>query len=151
MMLFHHKKNCNLKDLHHKTFIDFFTFQIALTRSIFELEKCSFFFKQVRIWLVMLSVRYPGKNACSAGKTSALLRGDASRANRCYVVAHCALSPPIFFSPIFSPFHGISKTKKKFQIFFCPTPPPIFFSFLVFWPEECTKKCRCKKNWSKKS
>ena len=38
----------------------------------------------------MLSVSYAGKNVHSAGKTGALLRGDASGANRCYVVAHCA-------------------------------------------------------------
>ena len=37
----------------------------------------------------MLSVSYAGKNVHSAGKTGALLRGDASGANRCYVVAHC--------------------------------------------------------------
>ena len=34
-----------------------------------------------------------GKNECSAGKTSALLRGDASQVNRYYVVAHCAPPP----------------------------------------------------------
>ena len=33
----------------------------------------------------MLSVSYAGKNVHSAGKTGALLRGDASGANRCYV------------------------------------------------------------------
>ena len=33
----------NLVNFHLKTFIDFLTFQIALTWSIFELEKCSFF------------------------------------------------------------------------------------------------------------
>ena len=38
----------------------------------------------------MESVGPAVKNECSAGKTSALLRGDASQANRCYVVAHCA-------------------------------------------------------------
>ena len=37
----------------------------------------------------MLSVSYAGKNACSAGKTSGVLRGGASGANRCYVLAHC--------------------------------------------------------------
>ena len=31
MILFIIKKTCNLQDLHHQTFIDFFTFQIALT------------------------------------------------------------------------------------------------------------------------
>ena len=31
------------KNFQYKTFIDFLCFQIALTRSIFELEKCSFF------------------------------------------------------------------------------------------------------------
>ena len=30
-----------------------------------------------------------GKNAYSAGKTSGVLRGGASGANRCYVLAHC--------------------------------------------------------------
>ena len=39
--------------------------------------------------LVMLSVSYAGKNAYSAGKTSGALRGGASGANRCYVLAHC--------------------------------------------------------------
>ena len=34
-----------------------------------------------------------GKNVYNAGKTSALLSGDASGANRCYVVAHCAPPP----------------------------------------------------------
>ena len=38
----------------------------------------------------MLSVSYAGKNAYSAGKTSGVLRGGASGANRCYVLAHCA-------------------------------------------------------------
>ena len=33
---------------------------------------------------------YTGKNAYSAGKTSGVLRGGASGANRCYVMAHCA-------------------------------------------------------------
>ena len=37
----------------------------------------------------MLLVSYAGKDAYSAGKTSAVLRGGASRANRCYVLAHC--------------------------------------------------------------
>ena len=39
--------------------------------------------------MVMLSVSYAGKNAYSAGKTSGVLRGGASGANRCYVLAHC--------------------------------------------------------------
>ena len=45
----------------------------------------------------MLSVSYAGKNAYSAGKTSGVLRGGASGANRCYVLAHCAPppSPPL--------------------------------------------------------
>ena len=34
----------------------------------------------------MLSVSYAGKNAYSAGKTSGVLRGVASGANRCYVL-----------------------------------------------------------------
>ena len=37
----------------------------------------------------MLSVIYAGKNAYSAGKTSGVLRGGTSGANRCYVLAHC--------------------------------------------------------------
>ena len=37
----------------------------------------------------MLSVSYASKNAYSAGKTSGVLRGCASGANRCYVLAHC--------------------------------------------------------------
>ena len=37
----------------------------------------------------MLSVSYAGKNAYSAGKTSGALRGGASGAIRCYVLAHC--------------------------------------------------------------
>ena len=41
----------------------------------------------------MLSVSYAGKNVHSAGKTGALLRGDASGANRCYVLAHCGVPP----------------------------------------------------------
>ena len=40
----------------------------------------------------MFSVSYAGKNAYSVGKTSGVLRGGASGANRCYVLAHCA--PP---------------------------------------------------------
>ena len=42
-----------------------------------------------------------GKNACSAGKTSGLLRGDASGDNRCYVLAHCGGYPPIGKRPIY--------------------------------------------------
>ena len=38
----------------------------------------------------MLSVSYAGKNAYSADKTSGVLGGDASGANRCYMLAHCA-------------------------------------------------------------
>ena len=38
----------------------------------------------------MLSVSYAGKNTYSAGKTSGVLRGGPSGANRCYVLAHCA-------------------------------------------------------------
>ena len=37
---------------------------------------------------------YAGKNVYKAGKTSALFSGDASGANRCYVVAYCAPHPP---------------------------------------------------------
>ena len=39
--------------------------------------------------MVMFSVSYAGKNAYSAGKTSGVLRGGASRSSRCYVLAHC--------------------------------------------------------------
>ena len=37
----------------------------------------------------MLSVSYAGKNAYIAGKTSGVLRGGVSVANRCYVLTHC--------------------------------------------------------------
>ena len=37
----------------------------------------------------MLSVRYAGQNAYSAGKTSGVLRVCTSRANMGYVLAHC--------------------------------------------------------------
>ena len=40
----------------------------------------------------MLSVRYAGNNAYSAGITSGVLRGGASGANRCYVLAHCRVN-----------------------------------------------------------
>ena len=54
----------------------------------------------------MLSVSYAGKNVHSAGKTGALLRGDASGANRCYVVVHCDLGrgEKYFSQEYFSPF-----------------------------------------------
>ena len=57
-----------------------------------------FFFCQIvqnfaRNRLVMLSLSYAGKNAYSAGKTSGVLRGVASGANRCYVLAHCTPPP----------------------------------------------------------
>ena len=39
----------------------------------------------------MLSVSYAGKNAYSAGKTSGVLKGGASGANRGYVLAHWPL------------------------------------------------------------
>ena len=48
----------------------------------------------------MLSVSYAGKNAYSAGKTSGVLRGGASGANRCYVLAHCAPPPPFKASSV---------------------------------------------------
>ena len=38
----------------------------------------------------MLSVSYAGKNVLSAGRTSGVLRGSTSIANRGYVPAHCA-------------------------------------------------------------
>ena len=40
---------------------------------------------------------YASKNVYKAGKTSALFSGDASGANRCYVVAHCGGGNPNFF------------------------------------------------------
>ena len=39
----------------------------------------------------MLSLSYAGKNAYSTGKTSGVLRGDASGSNRCYVLTACPL------------------------------------------------------------
>ena len=39
----------------------------------------------------MISVSYAGKNAYSAGKTNRVLGVGASGANRCYVLANCAL------------------------------------------------------------
>ena len=36
-----------------------------------------------------ITVSYAGKNAYSASKTSGGIKGGASRANRCYVLAHC--------------------------------------------------------------
>ena len=51
----------------------------------------------------MLSVSYAGKNAYSAGKTSGVLRGGASGANRCYVLAHCALPPLVEMDQLRTP------------------------------------------------
>ena len=55
-----------------------------------------------------------GGDACkkvyNASKTSALLSGDASRANRCYVVAHCA-PPPKIKSLLQFPFFPWKKRK----------------------------------------
>ena len=64
---------------------------MALTQSIFEIEKCFFLTGQnfTRNKLVMLSVSYAGKTAYSAGKTCGVLRGGASGANMCYGLAHC--------------------------------------------------------------
>ena len=58
----------------------------------------------------MCLVGYAGKNVCKAGKTSSLFSGDASGANRCAVVAHCAPSPWAFglFSEL-----GLNRVKKK--------------------------------------
>ena len=58
----------------------------VLSHSIYELEKCSLHENGVEFGQKLIG---NGKNKCSAGKTSALLRGDASQINRCYVVAHC--------------------------------------------------------------
>ena len=90
----------------------------------------------------MLSVSYAGKNVHSAGKTGALLRGDASGANRCYVVAHCATPPhptPKFFLLQFSRHSKGFRRENFFQIFFLGggqknflTPPQKnFFNFLA--------------------
>jgi len=48
----------------------------------------------------MLSVIYAGKNVYSGGKTSGVLRGGASGANRCYVLAHSALHHPLKLSSL---------------------------------------------------
>ena len=58
----------------------------------------------------MLSVSYAGKNAYSAGKTSGVLRGGVSRANRCYVLAHCA---PLPFTLLNFPGNDLNRTKFK--------------------------------------
>ena len=65
----------------------------------------------------MLSVSYASKNVCSAGKSSGVLRGGTSGANRCYVLAHCAPPPLLpwgssnqcFFSHILH-IHKINKS-----------------------------------------
>ena len=76
------------KKFQYKTYRDFICFQIA--RSICDLEKCPFF-KQVRIspeidWF-LLPVSY-------AGKTSGVLRGDASGAKRSMCCQCCTLCWP---------------------------------------------------------
>ena len=71
-----------IKDFQYKTFRDFFCFQIALARSIFELEKGSFLSQNfARNLLVMLSVSNASKKVFSAGKTWRVLRYGASEAN----------------------------------------------------------------------
>ena len=83
-------------DFQYKTFKDFLCLQIALTQSIVELEKLSFFQMGqnfTRNLLVILQVSYAGKNAYNAGKTNEFLTGGASRAKRCNMQAHCAPSP----------------------------------------------------------
>ena len=47
------------------------------------------FFFLNRSELVVLSVSYAGKKTYSAGKTGEVFRGDASGANRGYVLAQC--------------------------------------------------------------
>ena len=79
-------------DFQYKTFKDFFCLQIALTRSIFELEKCSFFsnrseFRQKLIGNVISELCWQKCLWCR--QSSWVLRDDASGANRCYVLAHC--------------------------------------------------------------
>ena len=60
----------------------------------------------------MLSVSYAGKNVCIAGKSSGVLRGGTSGANRCYVMAHCA--PPRFCRSISIPdTRAYADSKKK--------------------------------------
>ena len=84
------------KDFLYNAFRYFLCFQIALTPSIFELEKflrCQNF---ARNWLVMFSVSYASKNAHSAIKNSGVLRVGASGAKRCYLLTHCA-PPPKFY------------------------------------------------------
>ena len=68
--------------------------QIALTQSIFELETYSLHKKCLEFCqnCVICLGGYAGKNVYNACKNSALFSDDASGANRCYVVAHCA--PP---------------------------------------------------------
>ena len=58
----------------------------------------------------MLSVSYASKKTYSAGKTSGVLRGGVSRANRCYVLAHCA---PLPFTLLNFPGNDLNKTKFK--------------------------------------
>ena len=67
----------------------------------------------------MLSVSYAGKNAYSAGKTSGVLRGGASGANRCYVLAHCA--PPPYWHPV-QKICGVSPL--RVYTFVCAVSPP---------------------------
>ena len=58
----------------------------------FELEKWPFLLNRSefpRNRLVMLSVSNISKNAYSAGKTSGVLKGGVSGANRGYMLAHC--------------------------------------------------------------
>ena len=68
------------KDFQYKTFRNFLCFQIALTQSIFEIEKCSFFLNrselcQKLIGYVISELRR--LNAYSAGKTREVFRDGA--------------------------------------------------------------------------
>ena len=73
---------------------------------------------------------YAGKSVYKAGKTSALLGGDASGANRCYVVTHCggggtlARIDWLFWGKIL--FRGCNFN------FLTPFPPPHILKDLIF-------------------
>ena len=56
----------------------------------------------------MLSVSYASKNTYSTDKTSGVLRGGASGANRGYVLAHSD-QPPIPSSPLCTPYYIVKQ------------------------------------------
>ena len=83
-------KSQNFMDFYKENFKDLHSSQIALTCSIFDIEKCSFFLTgQNFTRLVMFSVSQVGKNPYRVGKTKCLLRVDVSEANTRHVLAHC--------------------------------------------------------------